>query len=152
MPSTCFPSQILPSDPTAAVVGSILLLSGQQLWIRARGLWSRIGHSSEQMLCLKVHVASVCFKCFRCFICMLQLFHVDVAEVDRDVAYIEMVVHVCCKLLSPMFHLCFRMHFAIVFIWMLRMFHTYIACILFRCCVWLQWFSCVFQVCFSSVS
>jgi hypothetical protein len=27
----------------------------------------------------------------------------DVAEVDKDVAYIAMVIHVCCKLLLPMF-------------------------------------------------
>jgi hypothetical protein len=29
----------------------------------------------------------------------------DVAKVDHDVAYIEMVVHVCCKRMFPMFHL-----------------------------------------------
>jgi hypothetical protein len=33
------------------------------------------------------------------------VFHVAVAKVDRDVAYVAMVVHVCCKLLFPMFHL-----------------------------------------------
>ena len=38
---------------------------------------------------------------------MLQFFHVDVAKVDRDIAYVAMVVHVCCKRLSPMFHLFF---------------------------------------------
>jgi len=27
---------------------------------------------------------------------------------------------------------------AIMFIWMLHMFHTYVACVLFGCCVWLQ--------------
>jgi hypothetical protein len=32
-------------------------------------------------------------QCFRGFICMLQVFYVDVAKVDRDVA---MVIHVCC--------------------------------------------------------
>jgi hypothetical protein len=35
---------------------------------------------------------------------------------------------------------------------MLHMFHTYVACVLFGCCVWLQWFLSVFQGCFSSVS
>ena len=30
-----------------------------------------------------------------------------VAKVDRDVAYVAMVVHVCCKGLLPIFHLCF---------------------------------------------
>ena len=29
----------------------------------------------------------------------------DVAKVDRDVAYVAMVVHLCCKRLFPMFHL-----------------------------------------------
>jgi hypothetical protein len=46
---------------------------------------------------------------------MLQEFHVDVAKVDwdivakvdRDVIYVLMVVHVCWKLLFPMFHLFF---------------------------------------------
>ena len=56
---------------------------------------------------LKEHVAGLCFKCFRCFIGMLQVFYMDVAKVDWDVAYVVMVVHVCCKRLSPIFHLCF---------------------------------------------
>ena len=38
---------------------------------------------------------------------MLQLFHADVSKVDRDVAYVVMVAHVRCKLLFPMFNLCF---------------------------------------------
>jgi hypothetical protein len=58
------------------------------------------------MLRLKAHVASVCFKCFRC---MLQVFYMGVAKVDRNVAYVAMVVqafvsngssvfsYVCCK-------------------------------------------------------
>jgi hypothetical protein len=29
------------------------------------------------------------------------VFHMDVTKVDQDVAYIAMVVHVCCKLLFP---------------------------------------------------
>ena len=35
------------------------------------------------------------------------MFHMDVAKVDRDVSYVAMVVHVCCKLLFSMFHLFF---------------------------------------------
>ena len=31
----------------------------------------------------------------------------DVVKVYQDVAYVAMVVHVCCKGLLPMFHLCF---------------------------------------------
>jgi hypothetical protein len=57
---------------------------------------------------LKVHVASICFKCFRCFRGMLQVFHTDVAKIDRDIAYVAIVVQVCCKPLFPMFHLLFR--------------------------------------------
>ena len=60
------------------------------------------------MLCLKANVAIVCFECFRCFRGMLQVFHMGVVKVDRDVAYVAMVVHVCCKGLLPMFHLCFQ--------------------------------------------
>jgi hypothetical protein len=33
------------------------------------------------------------------------VFHMDVAKVDWDVAYVTMVVHVCCKRLSSMFHM-----------------------------------------------
>jgi hypothetical protein len=35
------------------------------------------------------------------------VFQLDVAKVNRDVAHVAMVVHVCCNGLSPMFHLCF---------------------------------------------
>jgi hypothetical protein len=89
------------------------------------------------MLRLKAYVASVCFKCCRCFRDMLQVLHMDVAKVDQNVAYVAMVVHVCCKRLFPMFHLFFPdvccksvyLNVAYVlhicckyFIWMLRMF------------------------------
>ena len=79
-----------------------------------------------------MHVAIVCFKCLRCFRGMLQVFHVDVAKVDRDVA---MVVYVYCKLLFPMFHLFFQTYIASVFIWMLHMFHTYVGSVLSGCCI-----------------
>jgi hypothetical protein len=48
-------------------------------------------------------VVSVYFKCFRYCICMLQVFHMDVTKVDRDVAYVAMAIHVCCKRLFQMF-------------------------------------------------
>jgi hypothetical protein len=35
------------------------------------------------------------------------VFQMDVANVDRDVVYVAMVVHLCCKGLLPMFYLCF---------------------------------------------
>jgi hypothetical protein len=56
-------------------------------------------------------------------------------KVDWDVAYVAMVVHVCCKLLFSMLHLFFQTYVASVFIWMLHMFHTYVASVLSRCCV-----------------
>jgi hypothetical protein len=40
----------------------------------------------------------------------------DVAKVDRGVAYVAMVIHLCCKYLFPMFHLFFHMYIASVFI------------------------------------
>jgi hypothetical protein len=45
-------------------------------------------HSPKQQedVALKAHIASICFKCFRCFI-----LHVDVAKVDRDIAYVASV-------------------------------------------------------------
>jgi hypothetical protein len=76
------------------------------------------------MLCLKGHVASVYFKYFRCFRGMLQVFHMDVTKVDREVAYVAMVVHMYCKLLFPIFQL--QTYDASVFIWMLHMFYTYV--------------------------
>jgi hypothetical protein len=67
-------------------------------------------HSLKQQgdVRLKTHVTSVYFKCFRCFRGILQVFYTDVAKVDCDVAYVAMVVHLCCKYLFPMFHLFFR--------------------------------------------
>ena len=31
------------------------------------------------------------------------MFHMNITKVDRDVGYVAMVVHVCYKLLFPMF-------------------------------------------------
>jgi hypothetical protein len=39
----------------------------------------------------------------------------DVAKVDYDVAYVAMVIHLCCKRLSPMFHLFFQTYVSSVF-------------------------------------
>ena len=44
----------------------------------------------------------------KCFRCMFQVFYTDVAKVDQDVAYVAMVVHVCCRRLFLMFYLFFR--------------------------------------------
>jgi hypothetical protein len=64
---------------------------------------------------VKTHVASLYFKCFICFIDMLQVFHVDIAKVDRDVAYVASVSEAYYKCLFKMFHLFFRRMFASVF-------------------------------------
>jgi hypothetical protein len=37
----------------------------------------------------------------------LQVFHVDIAKVDRDVAYVAIAIHIYWKHLFPMFHLFF---------------------------------------------
>jgi energy-converting hydrogenase Eha subunit C len=42
---------------------------------------------------------------------MLQVFHMDVVKVDRDVAYVASVLEACCKRLFEMFHL-FQMYVA----------------------------------------
>jgi hypothetical protein len=76
------------------------------------------------------------------------VFHMDVVKVDRDVVYVAMVVHLCCKLLFSMFHLFFQTYVASVLIWMLHMFRAYVVCVLFGCYVCLQWF----QVFFASIS
>ena len=83
---------------------------------------------------LQVHVSSVS-DVFRG---MLQVFQMDVAKIDQDVAYVAMVVHLCCKGLLPMFHLCFWGVCYKCVIWMLHMFYTYVASVLSRCCVGLQ--------------
>jgi hypothetical protein len=53
---------------------------------------------------------------------VFEVFHTDVAKLDRDIAYVAIIVHLCCKCLFPVFYLFFR-H-------MLYMFHTYVSSIL----------------------
>jgi hypothetical protein len=74
------------------------------------------------------------------------VFHTDIARVDQHVAYIAMVVPVCCKHLFLIFHLFSRRMLQSVFIWMLHMFHTYVISVLSGCCVCLQYFLSVFYV------
>ena len=61
------------------------------------------------------------------------MFHMDIVKVYRDVPYVAMVVHGCCKLLLSMFYLFFQTYVASVFIWMLHMFHTYVASVSCGC-------------------
>jgi hypothetical protein len=71
---------------------------------------------------------------------MLQVFHIDVAKVDRDVAYDAMVVHMCCNLFVSNVSF-FQIYVVSVFIWMLYMFHTYVCkCFIQKLRMFLQWF------------
>jgi hypothetical protein len=111
-------------------------------------------HSLKQQrdVALKSHAASVCFTCFRD---MLQVFCLDVAKVDRDVACVAMVVHVCCKRMLPMFHMFFQTYVASVFIWCCICFTHMLQVFLSGCYVYLQWFSSVsgvFCKCFGRMS
>jgi hypothetical protein len=89
------------------------------------------------MFALKSACCKHLFQVFQMFRGMLKLFHMNIAKVDRDVAYVTMVVHVYCKFLFSMFHLyfshvcckCVYLDVAYVshiyykcFIWMLRIF------------------------------
>jgi cystathionine beta-lyase/cystathionine gamma-synthase len=75
---------------------------------------------------LKLNVASVYFKCFKYFKCMLQVFHIDVTKVDRDVAHVAMVFSSVC----PKCFICFKR--------MLQLFHLDVAKVdqdvVYACC------------------
>jgi hypothetical protein len=58
------------------------------------------------------------------------VFHADVVKADQDVAYVAIIVYVCCKLPFPMFYLFFHTCVGSMFIWMLLMFHLYVASVL----------------------
>jgi hypothetical protein len=83
---------------------------------------------------------------------MLQEFCIDVVKVDRDITYVAMAIHVCCKRLFQMFHLFFQTYIASVFICMLRIFHTYVCkCFCQDVAYVLQWlfkFFMCFRKCF----
>jgi hypothetical protein len=83
---------------------------------------------------------SACCKCmFK--VCMLQLFHMDVAKVDRKVAHVVYVASASeayCKCFIgsfKMFHL-FHKYVASILIWTLYIFHTYVATIYSKCFNW----------------
>jgi hypothetical protein len=77
------------------------------------------------------HVANVSFKYFRCFRGTLQVFHVDVAKVDRDVTHVAMAIHICVKFMFLMFHL-FQLYVASV---------SSVCCkSRYECCIYMQVF------------
>jgi hypothetical protein len=126
------PHAARPDEPSVVVVLT-------RRWLRPRRL---------EMPGPDTPMLQACFKCFRCFICMFQVFHTDGAKVDQDVAYVAMVVYICCKCLFLMLHLFFQTYVTNVFIWMLHMFHTYVTSVLSGCCICLQLFFQVFFMCF----
>jgi hypothetical protein len=80
------------------------------------------------------------------------MFHVNVAKVDRDVAYVAIVVHICYKLMFPVFIFfsnvcckCVYFECCICFMLMLQVFYLDV----YIC--FLQWFQ-VFLGVFASVS
>jgi hypothetical protein len=83
---------------------------------------------------------------------MLQVFHTDVAKVDWGVAFVAMVyTHMLQASVSNVSSV-FQTYVASVFIWMLHMFHIYVASVLSGCCVCFDMVSSVFQVFFTCVS
>jgi hypothetical protein len=56
------------------------------------------------------------FQVFQMFQRYVVVVFMDVAKIDRDVAYVVMIVHVCCKRQFLMFHLLFQTYVASVFI------------------------------------
>jgi hypothetical protein len=62
----------------------------------------------------------------------------NVAKVDQNIAYVVMVVYLCCIRLSPIFHLFFQTYIASVF-------HpdvTYVSHIYCKCFIWMLRMSC----------
>jgi hypothetical protein len=71
---------------------------------------------------------------------MLQAFRLDVAKVDRDVAYVVMAIHVCFKCMFQMFHLFFTCS--------LQVFHLDVVYVSHVCCnyfIWMHMFAMVFK-------
>jgi hypothetical protein len=76
------------------------------------------------------YVANVCFKCIRCFRGMLQLLHMDVAKVDRDVAHFTYF----CKCF-PLYVASILKKYFIYFRHMLQqVFYLDVTYILHKCC------------------
>jgi dolichyl-phosphate-mannose--protein O-mannosyl transferase len=53
------------------------------------------------------HVASVCYKCFRS---MLQMFYLNVSNVDLGVAHVAMTIYACFKCFIYFRHMSQMLH------------------------------------------
>jgi hypothetical protein len=60
-------------------------------------------------------VVSICFECFMCFIRMLQVFYLDVAKVDVNVACVCYGFQVFLDVFASVSDICCK-----CFIWMLQ--------------------------------
>jgi hypothetical protein len=70
---------------------------------------------------------------------MLQVFHMDVAKVDLDVAHVAMAMHICLKVVQNVssvsdYVASVLSRFANVCVSMFRLFQTYVAIVLSKCC------------------
>jgi hypothetical protein len=117
--------------PAGHVIGEVHLVDGGDDTAASSELYTpgslHFASSKEMLRCVETHVASVCLKCFGCFRDMLQLCQMNVAKIDQNVAYVAMVVHVCCKSLLQMFHLCFWMYYC-------KCVYLYVAYVSHICC------------------
>ena len=81
---------------------------------------------------------------------MLQVFHLDVAKVCRDVAHVTMAIHVCLKCLFQMFYLFFEMYVTSVLseccICFTRMLQVFYLDVTYVCNGFFQEFPSVWQV------
>jgi hypothetical protein len=97
----------------------------------------------QRDVALKLHVVSVYSKCFKCFRCMLQVFYIDVAKVDRDVAHIAMVFSsvytkcfICFRHMLQLFYLdILKVDLDVAYTCMLQ---VYVSSISYACCKYLS--------------
>jgi hypothetical protein len=64
-------------------------------------------HSSKQQV--DIALESVCCKiCFKCFRSVLQVLHIDVTKVDRDVAHVAIWLYTYVSSVGSKCFICFR--------------------------------------------
>jgi hypothetical protein len=62
---------------------------------------------------------------------MLQVIHIDVAKLDRDAAHVAIAIHIFLQMYVPNISSVFQTYVCKCFIWMMHMFHTYVASIFY---------------------
>jgi hypothetical protein len=76
-------------------------------------------------LCRRRVKNTCCKTMFQVFhICILQVFHMDIAKLDRNVAYVTSVSEACCKRLLKIFICFLDVCLQVFLIWMFYMFYT----------------------------